>query len=84
MVEHDCVKQLIAQLQSVSPADDPLYDAKVKVMGEYVAHHVREEESDLFPQFSKSAAPHDRELGRLITERKQALLAEVAGSPHLR
>jgi hypothetical protein len=48
-VEHASVKTLIAQIESASP-DDRLYDAKVKVLGEYVRHHVQEEESELFQE----------------------------------
>jgi hemerythrin superfamily protein len=80
-VEHTCVKELIAQLQSVSPGQDALFDAKVKVMGEYVEHHVKEEEGEIFPKFRKAAAEQDKQLGARIAERKEALLAEAAGSP---
>lgn len=46
-VEHASAKDLIAQLSTMGP-DDELYDAKFTVLGEYVAHHVQEEEDELF------------------------------------
>lgn len=46
-VEHASAKDLIAQLSSMKPEDE-LYDAKFTVLGEYVAHHVEEEEDELF------------------------------------
>jgi hypothetical protein len=48
-VEHASVKRLIKQVQSAD-LDDRLYDAKVKVLGEYVRHHVAEEEGPLFDE----------------------------------
>ena len=48
-VEHASVKRLIEQIQGSDP-DDRLYDAKVKVLGEYVRHHVDEEEGPLFDE----------------------------------
>src|SRR3954452_20704451 len=42
-VEHDGAKKLIAEIEAMQPGDD-LYDAKVKVLGEYIKHHVKEEE----------------------------------------
>ena len=75
-VEHASVKELISQIQSMSP-DEPLYDAKVTVLGEYVNHHVEEEEGEMFPKCRK--AKMDLEgLGAQIAERKAAMTAEAA------
>jgi len=49
VVEHASAKDLIAQVQEMDPGDD-LYDAKVKVLGELVEHHVEEEEKEMFPK----------------------------------
>jgi hemerythrin superfamily protein len=49
VVEHASAKDLIAQVQEMDPGDD-LYDAKVKVLGELVDHHVEEEEKEMFPK----------------------------------
>jgi hemerythrin superfamily protein len=49
LVEHAGAKTLIAEISAMVPGDD-LYDAKVKVLSEQIAHHVREEESDMFPK----------------------------------
>jgi hemerythrin superfamily protein len=42
-VEHDGAKKLIAEIEAMRPSDE-FYDAKVKVLGEYIKHHVKEEE----------------------------------------
>ncbi|HSH72918.1 MAG TPA: hemerythrin domain-containing protein [Methylophilaceae bacterium] len=52
-VEHDSAKELIAQIQTMSP-EDPMYDAKVTVLGEYIEHHVEEEETEMFPKVRKT------------------------------
>jgi hemerythrin superfamily protein len=52
-VEHASAKDLIAQLESMQPCDE-LYDAKVTVLGEYVEHHVKEEEKQMFPKIRKA------------------------------
>ena len=41
-VEHDGAKKLIAEIEAMKPSDE-YYDAKVKVLGEYIKHHVKEE-----------------------------------------
>jgi hypothetical protein len=49
LVEHACAKELIAQIQSMDPGEE-LYDAKVKVLSEQIEHHVKEEETEMFPK----------------------------------
>lgn len=49
VVEHATAKDLIAQISEMGP-DDELFDAKVTVLGEYVKHHIKEEEDELFPK----------------------------------
>ena len=72
-VEHAAAKDLIAQIQGMDP-DDALYDAKVLVLGEYVDHHVEEEESEIFPAAEKSGIDLEV-LGAELAERKQELMS---------
>lgn len=67
-VEHAAAKDLIEQLESMSPGD-ALYDAKVTVLGEYVEHHVKEEEKELFPKVKKARLDLE-ELAEQMSERK--------------
>ena len=76
-VEHASIKQLVRDVESSSPGD-ALYDAKVKVIGEYVKHHVKEEERELFPKLRRTELDL-RELGARLAERKQALMQEMQG-----
>lgn len=73
-VEHASAKDLIAQIRAMSP-DEDLYDAKVKVLGEYIDHHVQEEEEEMFPKCRRSKMDLAG-LARLVAERKAELLAE--------
>lgn len=75
-VEHSSVKDLIAQVEGVEPGDE-MYDAKVKVMGEFVKHHVKEEQNEMFPKAKKSKLDL-HELGRQMLARKQELMAQRA------
>ncbi len=52
-VEHQTARDLIEQIQAMTPEDE-LYDAKVRVLGEYVEHHVEEEEKEMFPKVKKA------------------------------
>jgi hemerythrin superfamily protein len=52
-VEHASVKDLIAQVKDAEPSGED-YDAKVKVMSEYVKHHVKEEQNEMFPKAQKT------------------------------
>ncbi|WP_411725351.1 hemerythrin domain-containing protein [Methyloglobulus sp.] len=73
-VEHATVKSLIEQTMASSP-DEPLYDAKVMVLGEYVDHHVKEEEGQLFKKARKAKVDLDK-LGMNIATRKSELMEE--------
>jgi hemerythrin superfamily protein len=75
-VEHATLKTLIAQIQDAEP-DDELYDAKVKVLSEYVKHHVKEEQSQIFPKAKESAKLDLADLGVKLLERKEELLAAL-------
>jgi hemerythrin superfamily protein len=46
--EHQVAKTLLAELNKLPPEDER-YNAKVQVLCEYVTHHVKEEEKELFP-----------------------------------
>jgi len=74
-VEHASVKDLIEQLSGMSPSD-VLYDAKVKVLGEYVKHHVEEEEGEIFPAMRDSEIDLEA-LGSEIETRKEELREEL-------
>ena len=52
-VEHTSAKTLIAELEQMD-ASDPKFAATFKVLGEYVKHHIREEEGELFPQLGRT------------------------------
>jgi hemerythrin superfamily protein len=72
-VEHASVKDLIAQVEGVAP-DGEMYDARVKVMGEFVKHHVKEEQTEMFPKAKKTKVDMWA-LGEQMLARKQELMA---------
>ena len=51
--------------------DDDLYDAKVTVLGEYINHHVQEEEGEMFPK-ARRAKVDLVGLGEQLIARKAA------------
>lgn len=78
IVEHASAKKLIAEIEAMNPGDH-LFDANVKVLGEYVQHHVKEEENELFPQLRDSGIDLE-ELGEQLMERKTELLEQMSSS----
>jgi len=69
-VEHDSAKVLIRQLERMKP-DDPKYAATFKVLGEYVKHHVKEEESEMFPKARRRRVNLQRLGGKLMARKIQ-------------
>ncbi|KSB87816.1 hemerythrin [Caulobacter vibrioides] len=78
-VEHDGAKKLIAEIEAMKPGEE-FYDAKVKVLGEYIKHHVKEEEQPggLFAQAKKGDEDLEA-MGERLEARKAELMAEMGG-----
>ncbi|MGH8202917.1 MAG: hemerythrin domain-containing protein [Steroidobacteraceae bacterium] len=75
-VEHASIKELIQQIEQARDVDAE-YVAKVHVMGEYMKHHVREEETELFPKLERTSLDLDS-LGERLELRKAQLMGEGA------
>jgi len=73
-VEHMSAKVLIADIESLNVADEK-YDATVAVLGEYIRHHVKEEETDMFPQLRQTDLDFE-EIGSQLAARRLELLAQ--------
>ena len=73
LVEHATAKDLISQLEGGEM--DESYDAKVKVLSEYIKHHVQEEEDEVFPKCRDKREELD-ELGQQMASRKAELMEE--------
>jgi hemerythrin superfamily protein len=74
-VEHQSAKELIAKLQEMT-SDDDAYKATVTVLGEYVDHHVKEEENEMFPKLRKSGLDL-KEIGAQLQSRRLEMLQEL-------
>ena len=74
-VEHDHVRDLVQTIESMS-ADDEKRNAHFTVLMEYVKHHVKEEEKEMFPKLKKLDIDF-KEIGSRMKERKQELMAEL-------
>ena len=75
VVEHAGAKKLIAEIEEMEPGED-LFDAKVKVLGEMIKHHVQEEEQELFPEVEGSGMDVEA-IGAQMAERKAELMQEL-------
>lgn len=75
-VEHASLKRLITEVET-APEDDE-FEARVQVMCEYTTHHVKEEETKMFPK-AKAAGVDLEDLGERMLWRKQELLEQMAG-----
>ena len=75
-VEHQSAKDLIAQIEG--GGGDEMWEAKVTVLGEYIKHHVKEEQNELFAQVRKTKLD-TRALGEQLQARKMELMGEMGG-----
>jgi hemerythrin-like domain-containing protein len=83
-VEHASAKQLIEQLQSMQQQGqlDGKFAATFTVLGEYVKHHIKEEEGELFEQCEKAGNKIDwAALGEQMKTRKAELMEELLPQP---
>ena len=74
-VEHETVDDVIAKLQELEP-DDSMYAAYFNVLAEYVKHHVKEEETALFP-YVRELGLDLAQLGEEMRTRREELFAEM-------
>lgn len=75
--EHAGIRNLVEELKTMQPGDGH-YAAKITVLSEYVDHHVKEEQDQLFPQ-ARKAGLDKNDLGERLMHRKQ----ELQESPEL-
>jgi hemerythrin-like domain-containing protein len=75
--EHHLVHVLIKELKKLKPKDET-FQAKFKVLGELVKHHIEEEEGEMLPKAEKSDIDWET-LEVTVLKRKEALLTK--GTP---
>ncbi len=79
--EHKQIKSLLAQIAGITPADET-YDMKIKVLREDVEHHVKEEETEMFPDAKRFLGEKRLlELGAELEARKRQLEKRLASKP---
>ena len=78
LVEHDSLKKLIADIESAEDEGE-MFEARVKVLSEFVKHHVKEEQNELFPAVKKSKLD-TKALGEQLTARKAELVEEMTAA----
>ncbi|MBB3638555.1 MULTISPECIES: hemerythrin domain-containing protein [Variovorax] len=75
-VEHASAKELIAQIQDATEVDEK-FDAKVKVLGEYIDHHVKEERNEIFVKARAARGLDLVAMREQLAQRKEELMAEM-------
>jgi hemerythrin superfamily protein len=81
--EHKQIKSLLAQIAGITSADET-YDMKIKVLREDVEHHIKDEETEMFPDAKKFLREKRlMELGAELEARKRQLEKNPASKPAL-
>lgn len=73
-VEHESVHTLVDQLKAMSVGDEK-FAARFTVLCEYVNHHVKEEENEMFPQLEKAKLDWTS-IATAMDSRRQELMAQ--------
>lgn len=76
-VEHQSARELIAQIQAAGEPDE-MFDARVKVLGEYIDHHVKEERGEIFPKARAARKLDLVGMREQLETRKEELMSETA------
>jgi hemerythrin superfamily protein len=74
--EHHVVHVLIKELNKLKP-NDPKFQAKFKVLGEVVKHHIEEEEEEILPKAEDSAIDW-QSLEETVLKRRETLMSKAA------
>jgi hemerythrin superfamily protein len=73
-VEHGSIKDLVGEIEGGLGGEiDGKFDAKVKVLSEWVKHHVKEEQNEMFPKVRELDLDL-KALGAQLEERKGELI----------
>ena len=73
-----CDKKVIPDLHKSDPSSIS-YSGQAKVLKDYIFHHLKEEEEDMFPKIRRLIASKDlQQLGDKMLARKKELLGELA------
>lgn len=76
-VEHGSAKALIAQLREMEP-DDEKYQPTFKVLGEYINHHVKEEETEMFPAVQGRSGVQWEEVQQQMQTMREQLTSQLS------
>jgi len=77
-VEHESIKRLIDQILQAD-GDMEAFEAQVKVLSEYVRHHVKEEQGELFPKVMASTLDLQAMCQAMLV-RRQELIDELVSA----
>lgn len=76
-VEHESVHTFVDQLRGMGPEDEK-YAARFTVLCEYVMHHVKEEETEMFPQLETVRLDWE-DMAARMNQRRAELTGEMSG-----
>ena len=75
--EHHLVHVLIKELKKLKPKDE-VFQAKFKVLGELVKHHIEEEEGEMLPKAQESEINWEK-LQTAVMKRRETMTSKLSG-----